>query len=583
MRLYLALLLVPSVAAATTLQQPDARTDSIDRVIRREMARREIQGLSIAVIDSGRIAFSRGYGVTRRGGPPITEQTLFQAGSISKAVTAVAAMRLVSRGELRLDRDINEQLVSWKLRDSSVADGEKVTVRHLLSHTAGLNVHGFPGYDLREKLPSAVDVLNAAPGTNTPAVRIEGKPGAAWRYSGGGYTILQVVMTDVARTPFPDLMQREVLLPAGMTASTFAQPLPENYVAQAATGYLADGSAVAGGWHAYPEMAAAGLWTTPSDLARIEIAVQGAYRRAPNGILPPDVAAQMLAYQRTDHMGLGFSLTGNGIRLEFSHGGRDEGFDSFLSATSQTGQGVVIMINANDNSTAVQRIRSTVAQLYGWPNARPLPTAPRAIATKAAAIDEVTGRYEVRNNVMLAFERRGDRLFSIRDEHDDEEFVPVARDQFTRADGGVTLRFLRDSAGVLTGFESEDIGGRRRAPRVGPFVPSLRPQRDPDPARTARFTDVLRALSLGRIESHSSAVAPGALGNYAGEPLRDLVGISSVRYVGEESVQGRGIVRHGGAVARIVYLGAQIGAASTFVMVHLTDGGRFTDLDLVKR
>lgn len=583
MRLFLALLLVPSVVAATPLQQPDARTDSLDRVVRREMARREIPGLSLAVIDSGRIVFARGYGVTKRGGPPVTAHTLFQAGSISKPVAAVAAMRLVSRGELRLDRDINEQLVSWKLRDTSVADGEKVTVRQLLSHTAGLNVHGFPGYDLNETMPSAVAVLNAAPGTNTPAVRIESKPGIAWRYSGGGYTILQVLMTDVSRTEFPELMEREVLTPAGMTASTFAQPLPARYAPHAATGHHIDGSVVRGGWHAYPEMAAAGLWTTASDLARFAMAVQRAYRRAANAIVPPDIAAQMLAYQRSDHTGLGFGLNGNGIRLEFSHGGRDEGFDSFLSATATTGQGVVIMINANDNSSAVERIRSTVARLYGWPAVRPPPAVPRRAVMSATAIEAVSGRYEVRNNVMLPFERRGDRLFTVKDGHDDEEFVPVARDVFTRVDGVVTLRFLRDRAGVLTGFESEDIGWRRRTPRVGPFVPALRRRPDPDPARTSRLTDALRALAVGRIERQSNAMTPGAYGAYAGEPLRVLVGLGSVRYVGEESVKGRGLLRHGGAVARIVYLGAQIGAESTFIMVHVTDEGRFTDLDVVKR
>lgn len=583
MRLLLALLLVPTVVAAEPLQQPDARTDSLDRTIRREMTRREIPGLSIAVIDSGRIVFSRGYGVTRRGGPPVTEQTLFQAGSISKAVTAVAAMRMVTRGELRLDRDVNEQLASWKLRDTSVAEGEKVTVRHLLSHAGGLNVHGFPGYDLRERLPSAVDVLNGAPGTNTPAVRIENRPGAAWRYSGGGYTILQVLMTDVARTSFPELMQREVLGPAGMSASTFAQPLPATHSPNAATGYFEDGSAVPGGWHAYPEMAAAGLWTTPSDLARFAIAVQRAYRGAPNGILPGAVTSQMLAYQRNDHMGLGFSLKGNGVRLEFSHGGRDEGFDSELTATGLTGQGVVIMINANDNSAAVARIRGVVARLYGWPNERPLPTAPRAVAVATAAIDGVAGRYEVRNNQMLGFERRDDRLFSIKDGRPDEEFVPVARDQFTRVDGTVTIRFLRDSSGAPTGFESEDVGGRRRVPRVGPFVPALRAQRDPEPARTVRLEAVLRALASGLLEPQSSAIAPGAMEAYAGEALRDLAGIGDLRYVGEEVVQGRGLVRHGGAVARVVYLSARLAEGSRYIMVHLTADGRFTDLDIVER
>ncbi len=584
MSLLLSLLLVPSLLAAAPLQPPrDARADSLDRVIRREMTRRKIPGLSIAVIDSDRIVVSRGYGVTKTGGPPVTEQTLFQAGSISKAVTAVATMRMVARGELPLDRDINDQLTSWKLRDTSAAEGERVTVRHLLSHAGGLNVHGFPGYDLAEKLPSAVDVLNGAPGTNTPAVRIEARPGAAWRYSGGGYTILQVLMQDVARTPFPELMQREVLGPAGMTASTFAQPLPASHAPRAATGHYTDGSAVNGGWHAYPEMAAAGLWTTPSDLARFVMAVQGAYRRAPNGILPATVASQMLAYQRNDHQGLGFALKGNNVRLEFSHGGRDEGFDADLSGTSLSQQGVVIMINANDNSSAVARIREVVARLYGWPNERPRPVAPRAAVVPATAIDAVAGRYEVRNNQMLGFERRGTRLFSTRDDRDDEEFVPVARDTYTRVDGVVTLRFLRDSSGAPTAFESEDADGKRRAPRVGPFVPALRTQRDPDVARTARLDSTLRAIALGTIRNQPHLMAPGALEVYAGEPMRELAELGALRYVGEERVQGRGIVRHGGAVSRIVYLATTFRGKARFVMMHLTDDGRTTDFDIVER
>ena len=579
----LALLLLPGLLRAAEPQQPDPRTDSLDRVIRREMARREIPGLSIAVIDSGRIVLSRAYGVTKRGGPPVTDATLFQAGSISKAVTAVGAMRLVTRGTLALDRDINQQLVSWTLRDTAIAGGDKVTVRHLLSHSGGLNVHGFPGYALTETLPTAVDVLNGAPGTNTPAVRIENRPGAAWRYSGGGYTILQVLMGDVTALPFAALMQREVLTPAGMTASTFAQPLPATHTPMAATGHYADGSAVVGGWHAYPEMAAAGLWTTPSDLARFAMAVQQAYRRAPEGIVPADIADQMLSYQRNDFMGLGLFLKGNNTRLEFSHGGRDEGFDASLSATALTQQGAVIMINANDNSGAVERIRNVVAHLYGWPNERPEPAPPRAVAVSGAAIDAVAGRYEVRNNQMLAFERRGERLMTIADGREDEEFMPVGPDEFTKADGSVTIRFLRDSAGTLTGFESRDIGGRRRVPRVGPVATRFALRRDPDARRTARIEAALRAMAAGTISSEQAMFAPGARRNYSGGPVGDLAGISNVRFLAEDNVSGRGIERHEGSVARIVYVTATIGSKPRFVLIHLTEEGLLTDIDVVVR
>ena len=155
------------LCASAALHAQDV--DSLDRTIRREMARREIPGLSIAIVDSGRIVFAQGYGVTKRGGSPVTEQTVFQAGSISKAVTAVATMRMVARGALKLDHDVNEQLVSWKLRDTSVADGEKVTVRELLSHSAGLNVHGFPGYARTERMPTPVQVLNGEAPTSAAA------------------------------------------------------------------------------------------------------------------------------------------------------------------------------------------------------------------------------------------------------------------------------------------------------------------------------------------------------------------------------------------------------------------------------
>lgn len=576
--------LVPSLLLATGLALEAQPVDSLERVIRREMARREIPGLSIAVIDSGRIVFARGYGVTRRGGPPVSDSTLFQAGSISKAVTAVGAMRLVSRGTLALDRDINQQLVSWKLRDTSVAEGEKVTVRQLLSHSAGLNVHGFPGYALTERMPTAIQVLNGEAPTNTAAIRIERKPGARWQYSGGGYTILQVLMSDVSARPFDALMQDEVLTPAGMTASTFAQPLPATHAPRAATGTYPDGKEVVGGWHSYPEMAAAGLWTTPSDLARFAIAVQHAFRREPNGILPADVADEMLSYQRNDFMGLGLFLKGNNVKLEFSHGGRDEGFDASLSATALSRQGVVIMINANDNSGAVERIRTLVANLWQWPSVRPAPLPPRAVAIPSDALTAVTGRYEVRNNVMMGFEGIDGRLYSTADGKPDEEFIPVGEDLFTKSDGSVTFRFTRNAAGAVTGFDVRNADGSGRAiPRIGPLSSQLVQRPDPDRARTARLTTLLRGMGAGKASEFSAMLAPGALRDFSGQNIRELTGVANIRYLGEEDIKGRGIVRHEGAVDRIIYVSATIDAAPRTILIHLTSAGLVTDYDVVRR
>ncbi len=577
-----ALALLPSLLLGAPV--PSQAPDSLDRVIRREMTKRGIPGLSIAVVDSGRIVLARAYGVTKRGTTtPVTTSTLFQAGSISKSVTAVGAMRLVERGALQLDRDVNAQLVSWKVPDTTVAAGEKLTVRELLSHTAGLNVHGFPGYARTAPYPTLVQVLNGEKPANTQAIRIVQQPGVKWEYSGGGYTILQQLMIDVTHQPFDEFMQREVLTPAGMTASTFAQPLPASYAPRAATAHTSNGESVPGGWHAYPEMAAAGLWTTPTDLAKFAMALQRAYKRVAPDFLGADRADQMLSYQRNDFMGLGVFLRGNNVRLEFSHGGRDEGFDASMTATALTGQAVVIMINANDNSAAVERIQRAVSHLYRWPNYRGEPVPPRAIAADARTLRDVAGRYEVRNNFMMMFAPRDGRLFSYADGHEDEEFVQVAPDRFTRVDGDVSFPFRRDASRRVIGMSVIDKGGTRPVPRVGPLVSALDKRSDSDAPRMARIDSVLRALGAGKATDVSARLTAGALRDFRDHEVEDLTGIAGTAYVGEEEIAERGINRHDGAVARIVYVKATIGGKSRFVLAHFTKDGLITDYDVVER
>jgi CubicO group peptidase (beta-lactamase class C family) len=565
------------VLSATTVQQP--APDSLDRAIQREMQRRNIPGLSIAVIDSGRIVLARGYGVTKRGGnTPVTAATLFQAGSISKPVTAVGAMRLVQRGTLELDRDVNEQLVSWKVPDTTSASGEKVTVRGLLSHSAGLNVHGFDGYVVNAPHPTLVQVLDGVKPANSPAVRVVQRPGERHRYSGGGYTILQQLMIDITHQPFDEYMMREVLAPAGMTSSTFAQPLPPSHAPNAATGHVSDGTPVPGGWHVYPEMAAAGLWSTPSDLARFAIALQRAANRDSAAFLQPNRVQQMLSYQRNDFMGLGVYLRGNNSRLEFSHTGRDEGFDASMTATVR-GQGVVIMMNANDDSDIMGRIQRMVSRMYNWPNYRPQPVSPRAAASTVLATDDLNGHYEYRNHQVVTLAARDGQLYSFSSGREDEEFVPTGPDRFTRADGGETFQFVRDGARRVVGASVTDPDGTRAVPRIGPIAiaKAFAGVRDPDPARTRRLADALRAMADGKTNSRS--FTPGALRDFGSEPLSELAGITGVSFVGEEDVGERGINRHGGAVARIVYLKATIGGTPQYVLVFLTKEGLLTEID----
>ncbi len=340
----------------------------VDDAVAAEMKEHHILGVSLAIIENSEIRQAKGYGFTdQTRKTPVTTATPFQAGSISKPVAALGALRLVEDGRFSLDDDVNRWLKQWKVPENNFTKDEKVTLRRILSHSAGLTVHGFPGYAVGARIPTLVQILDGVKPANTAAIRVDVIPGSTSRYSGGGYTVMQQMMIEATGKPFAEFMQQAVLTPLLMTASTYEQPLPKEKAATAATGYYANGKAVKGKWHLYPEMAAAGLWTTASDLARFAIGIQQAMADKSNPVISQSMTRQMLTVQK-GNSGLGLGLGGSGKTLSFAHSGRDEGFDAFLTAYAESGQGVVIMINANDNSGAVQRIKDAVSREYHWPD-----------------------------------------------------------------------------------------------------------------------------------------------------------------------------------------------------------------------
>ena len=228
-------------------------------------------GVSIAVIDDFKVDWIQGFGVCDvSSNQPVTGETLFQAGSISKAIFAVAVMRLVQDGVLDLDVDVNQYLTSWQVPGNDQWQA-KVTMRDLLSHTAGMNVHGFPGYLPSEAVPSVPQILNGQPPANSPRVEVNILPGTQFRYSGGGYVVAQQVVVDLLGKPFAQVMDELVFRTLRLTHSTYAQPLDERWAPNRATAHASKSMPVAGGAHIYPELAAAGLWSTAGDLAQVGV------------------------------------------------------------------------------------------------------------------------------------------------------------------------------------------------------------------------------------------------------------------------------------------------------------------------
>jgi CubicO group peptidase (beta-lactamase class C family) len=418
-----------------------------------------VRGVSIAVVDGYRIDWAKGYGIADlESGRPVTTATLFQAGSISKPVAAVAAMKLVEQGKLNLDEDVNARLKSWKVPENEFTREQKVTLRRILSHSAGLTVHGFPGYEAGTQVPSMIEILDRKPPANTAPIRVDVVPGTIWRYSGGGYTVMQLLLTEVIGRPFPVLMRDLVLNRAGMRESTYEQPLPAKLAQTAASGYRVNGEAVAGRYHTYPEMAAAGLWTTASDLARFVIEIQKSREGRSNRVLSKGTVEEMLREQKKPY-GLGFGLEEVGGTIQFGHGGADEGFQAMITSTMD-GKGLVVMTNSDNGGRLAREIAYAVAAAYGWPNK---PREREAVTLTAEALAKFAGSYEAPQIGRVTIRVAGDHLTLESERFGENELYPSSDRAFFALGGLPDLQFEIDANGRAAGFS----GGGVRAKTTG--------------------------------------------------------------------------------------------------------------------
>jgi CubicO group peptidase (beta-lactamase class C family) len=365
-RLAVILVLAPSALAAEPSEIESELTMSIGGVeqtltLQQAMDALNIQSVSLALIDQDRIAFTRAYGAG------VTPETLYQAASLSKFVSAVGAMRLIDDERLKLDDDVNDTLISWKVPTNGFDKDHPVTLRGLLSMTAGIGVPGFLGYEPGAPLPNLTQILYGVPPANSPPVTVTFEPGSAYHYSGGGYEIAEALMIDATKTPFPEMMAELVLKPAGMDHSTFAQPLPADLIGDAAGGHYADGKNLPGGYHVFPEHAAAGLWSTPTDLAKLLLVVGRAWRGESRLFLRPETARQMMTRQNGGPYGLGAAVGEADGSLVLMKRGQNIGYQAYVILLPAEGKGMVVMTNSDNGSILADALARRAAALHGWP------------------------------------------------------------------------------------------------------------------------------------------------------------------------------------------------------------------------
>src|SRR5664279_283955 len=438
------------------------QTGSNDRWnLAERMKKYNINGVSIAVIHNYKIEWARGYGYADVSeNRQVTEKTLFQAASISKSLNAVGVLRLVQEKKLDLNTDINKYLITWKFPYDEKTNNKQITLTNLLSHTAGLTIHGFPGYEKGDSLPSLPQVLDGKKPANTAAVRSSDEPGKNVNYSGGGVTISQMIVMDVTKQPYDIFMQKNVLDPLGMTSSSYAQPPSAAFEKMLATGYRADGKEIPGKFHIYPEQAAAGLWTNPEDLCKYIIETQLSYKGESAKVLTSESTRLRLTTVLED-AGLGVFVNSRvtGSLKYFNHNGGNEGFQCTAIGCRDNGEGVVIMTNSDNGSLIYEEIVNSVASVYKWKDYY-LPEIKKVVDVDSSLLDKYAGKYILdgktaifkKNGDVLSVNVLGDLFWKVYFTSDSDFLIREFRG---------SLKFHSDKDKKVTGFKFNEMTAKK--------------------------------------------------------------------------------------------------------------------------
>jgi CubicO group peptidase (beta-lactamase class C family) len=413
-----------------------------------------VPGVSIAIVENGKIKWAKGYGIANtNNGSKVDTNTIFQAGSISKPLAALSALKLVENGSIDINENVNIYLKEWKIPESDFTQEEKVTLRRLLTHTAGMTVHGFPGYQQTDTFPSISEVLNGK--GNTPKIFVDTIPGSIWRYSGGGYTVMEKMVEDVSGLPLDEYMSKNILQTIGMKNSTYEQPLGPEHHSNASAAYDTDGKIIDGLWHNYPEQAAAGLWTTPMDLAKYCIEIQQILAGKENGVLSKETIEKMLTKHKND-WGLGPSIQWEKDSLIFRHGGKNAGFTNNLISFANRGNAVIVMTNADNGGKLIGEILRSVSNYYNWGISNPKVV--EVIEVDEEKLNNLVGKYLLDFQVpdigdyIIDIEIKDDKLFVTDPNNGDTNILNALEElKFIDLENGdeVVFQLGEDKVGIL--------------------------------------------------------------------------------------------------------------------------------------
>lgn len=405
-----------------------------------------IPALSLAVIHQGNIEWADTY--KNPNFPEVQTldcNSLFQAASLSKPVTFLAAVRMQAAGEIDLDENIQHYLKDYTLPPGKQTTENPVTLRNIFSHTSGIIAGGYQGYAKDLALPSDLDIVRGSAGVNSPAIEVVTPPNETLAYSGGGYTLAELALQDIFNEEFAIIMEKWILDPAGMNLASFTQPLPPSKSDQAAKGYTSSGDVLEGGWRNYPEQAAAGLWSNAMDMAKFLIEIYNAYQGKSSIFSQADIKS-ILSHERDGHV-YGFILNRSGDDIAITHYGGNAGYNTGMTISLSTGNGLVYLINSDNGWKLGNELFLSASQVYNWQPFKQTNAQRKEVSSEVLKTLPGTYKWNDQVDLSITFDEKSNLISLHFPNGDKYELIPVEGDN---------LAFIHPNTGVSVSFLEED-------------------------------------------------------------------------------------------------------------------------------